>query len=139
MYTELANFFLNQIPSPIIVLYCHCSLGEAEKRIVTRSRTDQQEFPPNHLEYIKNRYDKWISSYLESPAFGIDTERFDIRTYRVTTKIYQEILELVFGWQLSFSGDSLEGNGWQENILQPLNHIQVQGLINPEVKQTKNS
>ena len=31
VYTELANFFLNQIPSPIIVLYCHCSLEEAKK------------------------------------------------------------------------------------------------------------
>ena len=102
LYSELVDYFLQEIPSPKLLIYLCCSLEEVKIRISCRDRQDKKYIPNGFLEDIDERYNKWVYNYNSSPIFSIDTERNDIRTDKISTKIVQEILKIGFVSQKDF-------------------------------------
>lgn len=122
IYSELADFFLEQIPNPQLILYCQCSLNEAKKRMTKRDRMDQRNFPENHVENIEARYRDWISNYKGSPTYSVNTERYDVRTDKVIAQILQEVLEIGSGQQLTLFDDAANHIKFSDAILEPINN-----------------
>ncbi len=120
IYTELAEFFLKQIPDPQLILYCECSLQEAKKRIAKRNRCDQKNFPDNHMEDIQERYNNWLINYRASPVYSVNTEKNDIRIPRVVKRIINEIYEIGIEKQLTlFDYEQIETEP-TERTLKPI-------------------
>jgi len=123
VYSNLADFFLKQIPDPQFILYCHCSIDEAKRRISTRDRQDQRNFPANHIDDINRRYCEWISKYSNSPIYKINTEQNDIRSDRVISQIVQDIKFIETDRQLSLFDYENDFAKPMHSVIEPVNNL----------------
>lgn len=121
IYSDLAEFFLEKIPAPKIIIYCECSLAEAKKRINTRDREDQRNFPSNHIEDINRRYTEWIHKHNEIPIYKINTEIFDVRKDQIVSQIIRDIQKIETNRQLSLFEDTVEDEFNSHTILSLVN------------------
>lgn len=94
-YSSVAQYFTSRIPAPDLLIYCECSLHTAKQRIKDRKRNYQDSYPENHMEQIKESYNKWIKNFKDCPVYKIDSDIFDFRNLETMNLIIDDIVKLL--------------------------------------------
>ena len=99
IYKNLANYFLQTIESPDMIILCDIDVPLALERIQTRTRHDMFLHTPEHLSEIANRYDSWISRQMDTRILKVDSEVWDWRAERHLLQICGELEYELYGNQ----------------------------------------
>ena len=94
-YKELAKYFLSELPTPNLVIYCDCPLTEIENRIYKRQRNLDLKYPKDHVELVFKRYVDWLNDFTESPFYLINSQKYDFRNNQVINRIGNEIRSIL--------------------------------------------
>ena len=78
-YRELSDYFLADLPSTSLLVYCDCSYDVIEKRLHKRNRSKDLLYPEGFLNSIFQRYHYWIKNFYNVPICNIDSEKNDFR------------------------------------------------------------
>ena len=99
IYKNLANYFLQAIESPDMIIVCDIDVPVALERIQTRTRRDIFLHTPEHLSEIAKRYDDWISRQLDTRILKVSSEVWDWRTEPHLLQICGELEHEIYGFQ----------------------------------------
>ncbi len=94
-YKELADHFLEEIPTSRLTIYCECSLPEIERRLSARFSEYENFYPEGHISDIFSRYKSWFQNYKQSPLCRINSEKHDFRIPFVADKLGKEVISIL--------------------------------------------
>lgn len=90
-YRTVANFILNALPSPALVIYCDCSLPLSESRLRDRDAGLEPVCSSEFVTCTHTLYGRWVSSYERSPVLHLDTEIVDVRRPELVEIVADEL------------------------------------------------
>lgn len=94
-YKIIANHFLEEVPSPDLVIFCEAPLKVICSRIKHRSKDVDSLYTAEHLKAIYSSYQDWVEEYSISPMYLVDGVKWDYRDIRSIDIISSEILYLL--------------------------------------------
>lgn len=96
-YREVAGYFSKSLPSPDVVVYCHCKTDTAIERIRSRGRSDQFLHSSEFVGDISRYYKKWIVSHQDSLVMRADSDEMNWRDQVVAEMICRDIESVWLG------------------------------------------
>jgi len=96
-YMALADYFRTVIPIPDMIIYCSSSLDTLRRRIESRARPSDLNYPADHVHDIYDLYQQWITAYKAGFLYIIDGDRHDWRQGSVLGAIASEVLDNLHG------------------------------------------
>ena len=90
-YRSLASYFMAQLPSPDLIIYCDCDLDAAMSRVAERARSDLLNHTSIFVREIFERYKDWINTIHETSIYIADSVKWDWRDAEHITKIVRDL------------------------------------------------
>lgn len=94
-YLELAEYFIDDLPNPSLLVYCECSLSSIKSRVNRRKRDIDIIYPKGHLPSLYERYQYWFNNFNSCPVCKINSDAHDFRNRKVVKKISEEIISIL--------------------------------------------
>ena len=80
-YCDLYETMITMLQPPQIVVYLQASVPRLRRHIEQRGRDFEQQISDHYLEQLNGLYEKWISSFTQSPVLTINTDNLDYVQY----------------------------------------------------------
>ena len=90
-YMSIASDFLRRIGPADCVLFCDVSAQVAWQRVKERGRGEEKYYPPDHLEHLHARYQRWARTFRRSALLALNSETYDWRKPEVAKVICEEV------------------------------------------------
>ena len=99
LYRHLANYFLETIEPPDMIILCDAGVSVALDRIQDRTRDDIFLHTPKHLTEIAQKYESWLSRQMDTRILKVNSEEWDWRTEPHQLQICGELEHELYGMQ----------------------------------------
>ncbi len=127
-YTSVANYFIDTLPAPDLIIYCTCHLNSALKRIQSRqSRSFEKLYPNDYIDDLDSLYQEWINNFDSCPVYQLNTDQYNIQESPEELAMFLSDIETLFNnSSFQYYQDSL----FNSNIPQPQKYLKILDSIN---------